>query len=144
MAQKIQQQERQLASHVLILNHKNNILGNVLSEIQEVKKANGRASLDNVERLLKDNLKDEDHWKNFLIHFENVHPDFYDKLKGLASDLTKQDKRILSYIKMQLTSKEIAQLCGVNYESVNTSRYRLRKKLNLPKDMELDNFIASL
>lgn len=144
MVEKIQQQERQLASHVLSLTHKNNILHQALAKIQEARKQNGSADLNSLEKLLETNLKNEDQWKTFLIHFENVHPGFYDKLKGISKDITKQDRRMLSYIKMQLSSKEIAQLLGVNYESVNTSRYRLRKKLNLPKDTELDDYIARL
>lgn len=94
--------------------------------------------------MLTEVLESEDPRRNFFKHFENVHPEFYKRLDERSSDLTKQDKRVLAYIKMRLTSKEIAQLLGVNYESVNTSRNRLRKKRNLAKQEELDAFIEKL
>ncbi|MEL6561460.1 MAG: LuxR C-terminal-related transcriptional regulator, partial [Bacteroidota bacterium] len=70
--------------------------------------------------------------------------EYFQRLNNEYPDLSRQDRRILAYMRMQLSSKEIAQLVGINYESVNTSRYRIRKKLNLPKSVELDSFVASL
>ncbi len=145
MAEKIQQQERQLLSYMASLSHKNATLQNVLTLLEEVKnqpECNGK--VDTASTMLAEVLEDEVSGKKFFKHFENVHPQFYQKLDERSANLTKQDKRVLAYIKMRLTSKEIAQLLGVNYESVNTSRYRLRKKLHLTKEEDLDEFIEKV
>ncbi len=146
MAQRVQQQERQLSSYAASLAHKNRVATQVLEQLKGLnRKAGGNGEQKSVEpliKLLESDLKNEDQWKNFLVHFERVHPDFYRKLNEQYPNLTKQDQRFMAYLRMQLSTKEIAQLLGVNYESVNTTRYRIRKKLDLPKEVELDTFVT--
>ncbi len=145
MATKIQQQERQLLSYMASLSYKNTTLKDISALLDEIRnERKGNRKIEIASTMLTEILESEDPLKNFFKHFENVHPEFYKKLDKHSMSLTKQDKRVLAYIKMRLTSKEIAQLLGVNYESVNTSRYRLRKKLNLAKQEELDAFLESL
>ncbi len=148
MAQKVQQQERQLSSYAASLAQKNRVASHVLEQLKGLsRKGESNSAQKSVEpliRLLENDLRNEDQWKNFLVHFERVHPNFYRKLNERYPNLTKQDQRLMAYLKMQLSTKEIAQLLGVNYESVNTTRYRIRKKLNLPKEVELDTFVAQL
>lgn len=148
LTQKVQQQERQLSSYAVSLAHKNRVAAHVLEQLKALhKRAGGNGEqqvVDPLIKLLENDLKNENQWKNFLTHFERVHPNFYRKLNEQYPSLTKQDRRIMAYLRMQLSTKEIAQLMGVNYESVNTTRYRIRKKLNLPKEVELDTFIAQI
>ncbi len=145
MAAKIQQQERQLLSYLASLSHKNATLQHVLVLLEEAKNEPERnEKINTASTLLADVMEGKSSGKKFFNHFEHVHPEFYQKLDERSANLTKQDKRVLAYIKMRLTSKEIAQLLGVNYESVNTSRYRLRKKLHLTKNEDLDDFIEKL
>jgi DNA-binding CsgD family transcriptional regulator len=148
MAQRVQQQERQLSSYAMSLAQKNRIASQVLEQLKGLNRkaaANGeQKSIESSIKLLENDLRNEDQWKNFLVHFERVHPDFYRKLNERYPNLTKQDHRLMAYLRMQLSTKEIAQLLGVNYESVNTTRYRIRKKLNLPKEVDLSTFVTQL
>ena len=144
VAETLQQQERQLSAYVVSLMHKNSIISRVLDKLRSLNGQANDGEVDQLVKLMESDLKNEDQWKNFLIHFERVHPNFYRTLDERYPNLTKQDKRLMAYLKMELTTKEIAQLLGVNYESVNTSRYRLRKKMDLPKEVELDSFITRL
>ncbi|MEM9328134.1 MAG: LuxR C-terminal-related transcriptional regulator [Bacteroidota bacterium] len=146
LAHKVDQQERQLSGYVLNRLQQTETLEEVLERMKTLQPTGDQAAeqVTQVIGLLENNLKKEDHWQNFLIHFENIHPNFYSKLKDEYPDLSKQDRRILAYLRMELSTKEIAQLLGINYESVNTSRYRIRKKLGLPKELELDDFVANL
>ena len=143
-AETLQQQERQLSAYVVSLMYKNSIISRVLDKLKTLNGQVADSEVDQLVKLMESDLKNEDQWKNFLAHFEKVHPNFYRKLDEHYPNLTKQDKRIIAYLKMELTTKEIAQLLGVNYESVNTSRYRIRKKMDLSKETELDSFIARL
>jgi DNA-binding CsgD family transcriptional regulator len=148
IAHEMQQQERQLSSYAVSLIQKNRLVSQVLETLKALNKkaeSNGeQKEIEQLIRLLENDFKNKDQWKTFLVHFERVHPEFYRKLSERYPHLTKQDKRILAYLKMQLSTKEIAQLQGVNYESINTNRYRIRKKLGLPKEMELDDFVTQL
>ncbi|MDX1471850.1 MAG: hypothetical protein R3213_10165, partial [Flavobacteriaceae bacterium] len=69
---------------------------------------------------------------------------FYKRLKQRFPKLSKTEERLCSLIRLRIDSKEIATLQNITLSSLNTSRYRLRKKLNLNGDQDLDDFIRSL
>jgi hypothetical protein len=86
----------------------------------------------------------ENQWEQFKLHFESIHKSFFEKLKKNDNRLTQNDLQLCAYIKLNLSTKEIASLMNITPESVNTHRYRLRKKLILETDITLDEYINSL
>jgi len=86
----------------------------------------------------------EEDWKDFKLHFEKVHRDFFQKLRNQCPGLTENDLRLCAYIRIGMRIKQIAQMLSVSSESVKTNRYRLRKKLDLPEKLTLDEFIFKL
>jgi len=80
-------------------------------------------------------------WDEFRIHFEQVHPSFLKKLMEVESSLTGKEKRLCSLIRVNMGTKEMASVLGISPDSVKTARHRLRKKLKLDKDDDLDSFI---
>jgi DNA-binding CsgD family transcriptional regulator len=75
---------------------------------------------------------DQDHaWEQFAIHFDSVHSNYLKKLKDKYPTLTSSDLKLAAYLRLNLTSKEIAQLMNISLRGVETSRYRLRRKLGL-------------
>ena len=78
------------------------------------------------------------------MHFDKVHPHFFEKLKQHCNDLTEENLKMCAYIKMRMTTKQIAQLLQVIPNSIITNRYRIKKKLRLADDEELDGFIGAL
>jgi DNA-binding CsgD family transcriptional regulator len=90
------------------------------------------------------NISSMDDWNVFQIHFEKAHEQFLQKLMSRYPHLSHSDLRLCAYLRMNLSSKEIAPLMQISYRGVENHRYKLRKKLGLKKDENLTNFILSI
>jgi DNA-binding CsgD family transcriptional regulator len=86
-------------------------------------------------------LTDED-WENFKILFEKVYPGFFYRLRQKVSDLTMSDLRIAALSKLQLSNKEAATLLGIAPNSVLKARQRLRQRLGLAPETDLEHYLA--
>ncbi len=80
-------------------------------------------------------------WNQVMFHFNELHEDFFDRLKKAYPSLTPKDLRLCAYLKMNLTTKEMATLMNVSLRGVEASRYRLRKKLDLSSEANLTEFV---
>ena len=76
--------------------------------------------------------------------FDQVHSDFLKNLREQYPKLTNYDQKICAYLRMNLSTKEIATLMNISIRGVEGSRYRLRKKLEIPKEKNLVKFIQSI
>jgi DNA-binding CsgD family transcriptional regulator len=116
-----------------------------LNHIQE--KSNSPAAKKEVQQLLNlinfDVNLDED-WEHFAHHFDKVHVDFLKHLREHFPQLSSNDYKLCAYLRMNLSTKEIAPLMNISVRGVEGSRYRLRKKLHLPNDANLTEFILNL
>lgn len=83
-------------------------------------------------------------WNSFKLHFEQVHPDFFDNLNKTSSLLTTNDLRFCAYMKLKLSTDEIAGLSNISSKSAQATILRLRKKLNIPNNTDLVLFIDSI
>jgi DNA-binding CsgD family transcriptional regulator len=90
------------------------------------------------------NISSMDDWNVFEIHFEKAHEKFLQTLSTKYPQLSHSDLRLCAYLRMNLTSKEIAPLLRISYRGVENHRYRLRKKLQMNKEMNLTDFILSV
>lgn len=81
-------------------------------------------------------------WENLQYHFENVHSEYFNKLRETYPTLNSTELRLCGFIRLQLTTKEIARMLSVDPRSVQTSRYRLKKKLNIPNEIDLVQFLS--
>jgi len=90
------------------------------------------------------NFNHEQYWNEFRETFGQVHQQFFDHLKAHCEDLTGNDLRLLSLIKLNLASGDIATLLGISQDSLRVSRYRLKKKLSLNNGESLTAFVHSL
>lgn len=98
-------------------------------------------------RLIKkidNNISSMDDWNVFEIHFEKAHEKFLHKLMDRFPRLSHSDLRLCAYLRMNLTSKEIAPLLRISFRGVENHRYKLRKKLNLKTEENLTDFILSI
>lgn len=82
--------------------------------------------------------------KEFYLQIEDIHKDFHLKLKTLYPHLTELEKRLSGLLRLNLSTKEMASLLNISPKSVEVARYRLKKKMNLPKDKTLTEFINNL
>ena len=103
--------------------------------IGESDKAN--KEFQKIVRLIDKELDHNEEWEQFAVHFDSVHTNYLKKLKDLYPSLTTSDLKLAAYLRLNLSSKEIAQLLNISIRGVETSRYRLRKKLDLSNDANL-------
>jgi PAS domain S-box-containing protein len=83
-------------------------------------------------------------WNDFTLHFEKVHPGFFVRLKGKYPSLTNKDQRICAYIRLGLSTKDIAGLVNITPESAEIGRVRLRKKMGLDRQVNLASFLQEV
>ena len=93
--------------------------------------------------LKKESAEDKD-WEVFKSYFSEVHNNFDHKIKSIASDITEKEIRLASFLRMNLSTKEIASMLNVLPDSVLKSKYRLKKKLQLDKETDLTQFLNTL
>lgn len=87
------------------------------------------------------NISGDDDWKIFDANFQQTHEEFIGEMKKAFPDLTPNDLRLCAFLRINLTSKEIAPLLGISVRGVENHRYRLRKKLRLGSDDNLTDYI---
>jgi len=93
---------------------------------------------------IDDNIASHDDWKTFETNFERAHEEFIKRLKAGYPKLTPGDLRLCAYLRMNLSSKEIAPLLGISVRGLENHRYRLRKKMGLDVDINLSEFLMNI
>lgn len=140
--------KRELVSATLHLVKKNETIADIVDKLSEIRKSSRdekvRRQLQKLMESLKKGEVMDEGWDQVMYHFNEMHEDFFDRLKRDYPALTPKDLRICAYLKMNLTSKEMASLMNVSLRGVEASRYRLRKKLDLPSEVNLTEFIMAL
>lgn len=99
---------------------------------------------EKIENLAQGILTDGDDWEKFRFKLESVYPAFFNTLVSLNVDLSNTDIRHCAYIKIGLSTKEIASLLSIAPESVQKSRVRLKKKLQLDRNSDLLQYIKEI
>lgn len=133
----IELKNRKLATSAMQIMSKNN----VLQEIETILSNSDESHLRmQVNRLLKNNVNFDKDWEQLRLHFEQVHPHFFSSLKKEFPGLTDYDLRLAAYLKINLTSKEIAQMLHVTPSAISKSRQRLRKKLGIDSNTGFNEF----
>ena len=97
--------------------------------------------IKDVRRSIQRNIKEDENWEKFEENFNLVYDNFMKKLTEQFPDLKANDKKLCAYLRMGLSSKEMASLLNTTLRSIETARYRLRKKLNLKQGQNLTSFI---
>lgn len=138
----------ELASSAMHLVKKGELLSKMKTELSQVMKNldNPQAAAE-MKRIIKalendDNIDQE--WENFARHFDKVHHDFFTLLKEKHPNLTGNELKLCAHLRMNLSSKEIAQLMNISVRGVEISRYRLRKKLGIASDVNLFDYLMGV
>ena len=138
----VQHKNQELALATMHLVQKGEILTTLQEELEKAleKKQSTQTLQEDIRRIIRtmqfDAQLDED-WEHFAIHFDSVHGDFLKRLRERYPQTSPNDLRLCAYLKMNLSTKEIANLLNISVRGVEGSRYRLRKKLGLPGDANL-------
>lgn len=135
-----------LARYVLELDQKKTLLHNLEQRIKQLcidVDISTRSKLVSLLSDIKISKSNKNHWEDFKIYFENINPSFIKKLSFQFPKLTSKDLKYCCYLKMNMSNEDICKLLGINQESVRTHKYRLKRKLTLSKEENLQNFLQA-
>jgi len=136
----IESKNRELATSTMNIIKKNDFLNTIKIELI----SGGDKNISKVVKIIDNNLNNTDDWKMFQEAFNNADKNFIKKVKDKHLNLTPNDLRLCAYLRLNLSSKEIAPLFNISPRSVEVKRYRLRKKMELPHDSNLTNYILEI
>ncbi len=139
---------KELTINLMALMKKNEILAEVSKKLLVIEKKVPRDELPGAIVKLNKELRktsDEKIWKEFALRFNQINKDFYDKLFTRFPDLTQNELKLCAYLRLNMTSKEIAEITGQQIHSLENARYRLRKKLGITgSDSNLVAFLSQI
>jgi DNA-binding CsgD family transcriptional regulator len=144
LQERLEANQRELASSTLYIAQKNELLVRLKTQIKELNKLypeNKHQGLEAIESTLQSSLYLDADWAKFKVHFEQVHPNFFEDLQAKHPNLTKNEVRLWAYFHIKLSTKEIATLLNIDPASVRRAKTRLYKKMgvnnsNKPADEE--------
>ncbi len=138
----------ELASSAMHLVKKGELVYKMKSDLSQLMKAlsnhPAEAEIKKIIRSIGEDDYMDQEWENFTHHFDKVHSDFISALKEKHPNLSNNEVKLCAYLRMNLSTKEIAQLMNISVRGVEVSRYRLRKKLALATEVSLFNYLISI
>lgn len=139
---------KELANYTMQLVNKKDIFNDLQIDLKQlrtlVRTQNSKEKITEIFRKLHQHKIGEEYMEVFDVNFEKVHHHFFEKLKELHPNLSRKELRLCAFIKMDLSNKEISPLLNISVRGVETLRYRLRKKLDLEHQDNLQEFLTDL
>lgn len=143
LSQDVNEKNKELAVSTMSLLKKNELLSVIKEDLKKTSE-DGSKNIKSVIHTINKNIVEEDTWNVFKEAFDNADKDFLKKMKAAHASLTPNDLRLCAYLRLNLSSKEIAPLLNISVRSVEIKRYRLRKKMDLPHEQGLVEYILSI
>ncbi len=142
----IRHKNQELASATLHIVQKSEILTTIKNALEKIKdKAVINPELEKeislLIRMLEQDARTDADWEQFSSHFDQVHSDFLKRLGEQHSQLSPNDFKLCAYLRLNLSSKEIASLMNISLRGVESNRYRLRKRLGLDTEANLTEYL---
>lgn len=138
----------EVASAAMHLVKKGELLTRIKADLtQMMKRIDNEQAASEIKKMIKSLSEDEhidEEWENFTKHFDKVNSDFVVRIKQVHPNLTGNELKLCTYLRMNLSTKEIAQLMNISVRGVEISRYRLRKKLGIASEVNLFDYLLTL
>lgn len=145
LAQDVDAKSKELAVSTMSLLKKDELLALIKEDLKKTTdEPNSSRSIKSLISTINRNIGEENTWKVFKEAFDTADKDFLKKVKEAHPSLTPNDLRLCAYLRLNLSSKEIAPLLNISVRSIEIKRYRLRKKMNLPHEKGLVEYILSI
>jgi DNA-binding response OmpR family regulator/DNA-binding CsgD family transcriptional regulator len=146
LEQNLDHHQKQLTMQTVNMVQNNEFLQSVLSDLKSIlpfTTTEGKSVINSIEFRIND--KSNDHiWKEFEFCFEKVYHDFYKKLNENLPDLSVREQRLCAFLKMNMSTKEIASITFQTPNSIDVAKHRLRKKIKIDSDKDFLNFLIML
>ena len=146
MASNLEKKNRELTTNVLYLLKKNEYITVITHKLRDLSEGVDRQQkkiiIDLVREMENSILRDA--WSEFELRFNDVHQEFYRKLNEKHPGLSPNELRLSAFLRLNMSSKEIASISFQSVQSLKVARYRLRRKLNLSRGENLVTYLSQL
>ncbi len=143
----LQHMNNELATATVHLLNKNEFIAHIKGHLHQILKnpesGTLKPELEQITKEIDQNFTADADWQQFQFHFDRVHGDFSNRFRSVHPSLSPQEMKLTAYLRMNLSSKEIAQLLNISVRGVEISRYRLRKKLGIDRQINLQAYILN-
>ena len=144
LKQEVDSKIRELATTSIKLTEKESVILNLMKKLTELKpEQENELEIQHLITDLKQHLKNNS-WSEFETYFNKVHPEFYNKLVAQYPNLSSNERKLCAYLKLNLSTKDILLITGKSENTINVARSRLRKKMDMRPDENLQVIIASI
>jgi ligand-binding sensor domain-containing protein len=148
LERELEHQARELASSTMHIVQKSEMLLSIKDKLRKIAQVSNDPKIkpelsELIKNIDKDALIDKE-WEKFEVYFNSIHDRFTKVLKAKFPQLNANDIKMCAYLRMNLSSKEIASILNISVRGVEISRYRLRKKMNLESGINLTTYLSDL
>ena len=144
---KLKNKENDLAHMSTYIVSKNDLLNSIINDLDYhtslIENKKDRRLMVPLKKKISEKIDESADWDQFQVQFSSAYPKFIEKLTSQYSNLRSGDIKLCCYLKMNMNTKDIAQIAGLSVRAIENKRYRLRKKLNLSTDVSLESFLHS-
>ncbi|MDX1407335.1 MAG: two-component regulator propeller domain-containing protein, partial [Saprospiraceae bacterium] len=145
----VNRKNAELSAALLQSAHKNKTLEGLRKQLYELSKqiqqdAGERRQLRKLVRKIDGEVESKDYWEQFQLNFDQVHQNFAHRLQDRHPELTPNDVRLCCLVRINLTNREVAAIQNISLAGVEKAKYRLKRKLDLPADQDLNRYILHL
>ncbi|GGH13068.1 transcriptional regulator [Sphingobacterium alkalisoli] len=135
---------KELASTSMQLMENSGALTKLRVELSKLEATEEGTELRRITSLLKDVENNTAHWDQFATHFDELNDGFFNRLKSRHPSLSRNDLKVCAYLRLNFSTKQIAQLQSISVRGVEIHRYRLRKKLNIDTEISLSDYLERI
>jgi DNA-binding CsgD family transcriptional regulator len=140
--QGIDNAKKQIAGFMDHIMEKNNLIESMEKQLRDTKES--QENKITMERLSQYILVSEEEWEKFRTEFSNAYPLFFPQLRQRLPQITPAEERLSALIYLGINNYQMAKMLGIERESVFRARRRLRQRLNLPNDVDLDDYLHNI
>jgi DNA-binding CsgD family transcriptional regulator len=145
---KILAKDKELVTNSLQIAKKNKILNNIIQKLKDINvesfDESAKSQLTKLNKSIVKEVNSDHSWKDLEKHIKNVHYDFLKRLKELCPTISPRELDLSTYLLMNMSTKEIAEIMNISNGGVELARYRLRKKLELNNKENLTSYLISI
>lgn len=140
----IETKNKKLSAKALYLSSRNELIEEVIDYLSKKPRFSKDPALASHVQSLKNHLRSDNEWDSFITHFEEVNEGFLIRLRDQHPSLSANDIKFIAYIYMNISIKEIAYILNITFVAAKKRKERIAAKMELPKDLDLYDYISRI